>query len=54
MSLELFFLPPISKGGGNPFGNLGFSKNSKPEMEFKEARAKNNKLGERRLSRKCL
>jgi hypothetical protein len=44
-------LLPISRGGGNPFGSLGFSKNSKFEMEFEEAKARSNKLGEKRLSR---
>jgi hypothetical protein len=52
-SLELFILFVIYRGGGNPFGSLAFSKNSKLEMEFGEARVKSNKLRQRRLSKKC-
>jgi hypothetical protein len=51
MSPEFSFLPTISKGGGNPFRNLASSKNSKPMMEFKEARVGSNKLVQRKLSR---
>jgi len=53
MSLDLSLLFSISKGGGNPFGNSTSFKNPKLGMEFKEARARSNKLGQRRLSRKC-
>jgi hypothetical protein len=53
MSLELFYLPPISRGGSNPFGSLGSSKNSRPRMEFEKVGAGSNKPGERRLSREC-
>jgi hypothetical protein len=34
----------MSMGGGNPFGILASSKNSKLRMEFKEVRVGNNKL----------
>jgi hypothetical protein len=53
MSLELFFFPTISRGGGNPFGRLVSFENSKPKMKFKEAKVGNNKLGQRRCSREC-
>jgi hypothetical protein len=51
MSLELSFFPNISKGGSNPFGRSVSFKNSRFEMEFREAKARNNKLGQRKLSR---
>ncbi len=53
MSFQLSCLPPISKGGGNPFGSLGFFENLKHGMEFEKAKVGNNKLGERRLLRTC-
>jgi hypothetical protein len=53
MSLELSFFPNISKGGSNPFGRSVSFKNSRFEMEFREAKARNNKLGQRKLSREC-
>jgi len=53
MSLEFSLLPLIFVGGGNPFGSLTSFENSKPTMEFEEARVRNNKLGERRISREC-
>jgi hypothetical protein len=53
MSLELSLLLTISRGGDNPFGNPTSSKNSRYGMEFKEGRVGSNKLGQRRLSKKC-
>jgi hypothetical protein len=53
MSLELFLLPTISRGGGNPFGSLASFENSKHGLEFEEERVGSNKMGQRRLSRKC-
>jgi hypothetical protein len=54
MSLELSLLLVVSKGGGNPFESQASSKNSKPGLEFGEARGRSNKLGQRRLSKECL
>jgi hypothetical protein len=44
ISLEWFHSPPIFMGGGNPFGSLLSSKNSKSKMEFGESRIKSNTL----------
>jgi hypothetical protein len=41
--LEWFFLPLISRGGYNPFGSLASFDNSRPRMEFGEARIGSNK-----------
>jgi hypothetical protein len=53
ISLEWFHSPPIFMGGGNPFGSLLFSKNSKSEMEFGESRIKSNTLVWNKLLREC-
>jgi hypothetical protein len=42
MSLEWFLLLVISKG--NPFKSLASFENSRPRMEFKKAKVKNNNL----------
>jgi len=44
---------PTSTGGGNPFGSPASFENSKPGMEFGEAKVGSNKLMQRKLSREC-
>jgi hypothetical protein len=53
MSLELSFFLVIFTGGGNPFGRSGSFENSRLEIKFGLAKARSNKLGQRKLSREC-